>query len=768
MFIQLLLVFKLNKVKNITYLLIICGLNLSLNAKTFILNGIIKNSKNNQTIEGVSVINKTNNKQVISNSKGAFAIEANINDKISIKLLGFKNQLITINDSSFIVIHITETINQLKEVSINAAKANSNLNTTQSSVLAISAKQLNNIPTIGGERDVVRAMQLMPGVKRGGDGAAGIFVRGGTADQNLVLIDGAPVYNPSHILGFFSIFNNDALQDAKLYKGAFPAMYGGRLSSVLDVKMKEGNLAKWNSEAGVGLISARVKVEGPIIKDKLGVLIAARRTYLDKLFAIVGNNLPYYFYDLNTKINYKINTKNKLVFSSYYGNDVLSIMETSDKNKSGLSIDFGTQSGNSVTSLKWIKTSNKWQTNMMLSNSYYGYNVNANLQNTYFSLNSSLHDFTFKADWVNAISNKHTVKLGFDATRLLVNPNKSTFKGSINENLKTDAAQFFNNNQLNFYALHDYVLSKKITLNYGLRLSNSFNNNYFYSIPEPRLAFKYSLNNTSVIKFAYNKMSQHIHFVSSSSALMPTDLWYPVTEKVRPQTAYQISMSYEKELATKGISIQIESYYKWMQNLVEYKEGTQILLNTKVEEDLIQGKGKAYGLEFFINKKEGKFTGWVAYTLSWSSRQFNELNNSNEFFTRYDRRHDFSIVCNYIINKKCAFSANYVWASGSRITPIVGQFLMPSGSYNDVLTMPIYGERNSLVLAPSHRLDVNLIIKSKPNKKYQEEWHIGGYNIYNQTQAFKTQIEQNGTGNLNYKQIGLFGFIPSLAYNIKF
>lgn len=754
--------------KNIIYLLIICSLGLPLHAKTFMLNGIIKNTKNNQTLEGVSIINKTNKKQVFSTAKGTFAIEANINDKISIKQLGFKNQLISVYDTNFVSIYLTETNNQLKEVSINASKANSNLNTTQSSVLAISAKQLNNIPTIGGERDVVRAMQLMPGVKRGGDGAAGIFVRGGTADQNLVLIDGAPVYNPSHILGFFSVFNNDAMQDAKLYKGAFPAMYGGRLSSVLDVKMKEGNLDKWNTEAGVGLISARVKAEGPIIKDKLGIFIAARRTYLDKLFAIVGNNLPYYFYDVNTKVNYKINNKNKLVFSSYYGNDVLSIMETSDKNKSGLSIDFGTQSGNSVHSLKWIRTSNKWQSNIMLSNSYYGYNVNANLQNTYFTLNSTLHDFTFKADWVNAISNKHTLKFGFDATRLLVNPNQSTFKGNVNENLKADAAQFFNNNQLNIYALHDYVLSKKITLNYGIRLSNSFNNNYLYTIPEPRLAFKYSLNNTSVIKFAYNKMSQHVHFVSSSSALMPTDLWYPVTEKVKPQTAHQISMSYEKELATKGFSIQIESYYKWMQNLVEYKEGTQILLNTKVEDDLIQGTGKAYGLEFFINKKEGKFTGWVAYTLSWSSRQFNELNNGNEFFTRYDRRHDFSVVGNYQINSKFAFSANYVWASGSRITPIVGQFLMPSGSYNDVLTMPIYGERNSLVLAPSHRLDVNLVIKSKPSKKYQAEWHIGGYNIYNQTQAFRTKIEPNGAGNLNYKQIGLFGFIPSLAYNIKF
>jgi hypothetical protein len=350
----------------------------------------------------------------------------------------------------------------------------------------------------------------------------------------------------------------------------------------------------------------------------------------------------------------------------------------------------------------------------------------------------------------------------------LVNPNQSTFKGSINEALKADAAQFFNNNQINLYALHDYTLSERITLNYGLRLSSSFNTNYFYLIPEPRLAMKLSLNSSSSIKLAYNKMNQHLHFVSSSSALMPTDLWYPVTRQVKPQTAHQLSASYEKEFSAKGLSLQVEAYFKWMQNLVEYKEGTQILLNNKVEEDLIQGTGKAYGFEALLQKKEGKLTGWIAYTLSWSSRQFDELNNGREFYTRYDRRHDISIVANYNLNKRMAFSANYVWASGSRVTPIVGQFLMPSGSYNDVLTMPIYGDRNSLTLSPSHRLDVNWVIKSKENKKYQSEWHIGAYNVYNQTQAFKTKIESNAQGVLNYKQIGLFGFIPSIAYNIKF
>lgn len=580
-------------------------------------------------------------------------------------------------------------------------------------------------------------------------------------------MDGATVYNPSHILGFFSIFNNDALQEAKLYKGAFPANYGGRLSAVMDVKMRDGDFFKWNTEAGVGLLSAKVKVEGPILKDRISLLVATRRTYLDKMFQAVGNQLPYYFYDFNTKLNFKINAHQKISFSNYWGNDVLSIFETPTNNNIGLGIDFGTQLGNNVSSLKWMHTKNNALTNVLISHSYFAYHVNAAIQNTNFTLKSVLNDFSIKADYSKIVNKLHTIKFGIDGTRLLVSPNQSTFKGSVNETLKADAAQFFNNNQLNFFALHDYVFSKKTTLNYGIRFSSSFNTNYLYVIPEPRLAIKYGLTQTSALKLAYNKMSQHVHFVSSSSALMPTDLWYPVTNQVKPQTAHQLSVSYEKELPSSGLFFQVECYYKWMQNIVEYKEGTQILLNNKVEDDLIQGTGKAYGLEIMISKKEGKFTGWVAYTLAWSSRQFDELNNGNSFFTRYDRRHDFSVVGNYNFNKRMSFSANYVWASGSRVTPIVGQFLMPSGSYNDVLTMPIYGHRNSLVLSPTHRLDVNWVIKSKPNKKHQSEWHIGAYNVYNQTQAFKTKIEPNGQGNLNYKQIGLFGFIPSIAYNIK-
>lgn len=739
-----------------------------ISAKNFDVIGIVKSKKMGKGIEGVSILNKSNNKMSTSQIDGSFKIQASQNDKIVFSRIGYRKINITISDSNFLSIELADDEKQLKDISITASRNASNLNSTQSSLVSLTAKQMNNLPTIGGERDVIRAMQMMPGIKRGGDGAAGIYVRGGTADQNLVLLDGAPVYNPSHVIGFFSIFNNDAMQEAKLYKGAFPASYGGRLSSVLDVKMRDGNYSQWHSEAGIGLLSARAKVEGPILKDKVSLLVACRRTYLDKVFQLVDNNLPYYFYDINTKLNYKINEHNKIVFSHYIGNDVLSVYESPNKNPSGLNIDFGSTLGNQVSSMKWVKNSEKSILNVMASHSYFAYDMTANLQSTRFTLSSTLNDYSIKADYAKTLSKKHFIKMGFEGTRLLVNPNQSTFKGSINEALKADAAQFFNNNQINLYALHDYTLSERITLNYGLRLSSSFNTNYFYLIPEPRLAMKLSLNSSSSIKLAYNKMSQHLHFVSSSSALMPTDLWYPVTQQVKPQTAHQLSASYEKELPANGLSMQVEAYYKWMQNLVEYKEGTQILLNNKVEEDLIQGTGKAYGFEALLQKKEGKLTGWIAYTLSWSSRQFDELNNGREFYTRYDRRHDISIVANYNLNKRMAFSANYVWASGSRVTPIVGQFLMPSGSYNDVLTMPIYGDRNSLTLSPSHRLDVNWVIKSKENKKYQSEWHIGAYNVYNQTQAFKTKIESNAQGVLNYKQIGLFGFIPSIAYNIKF
>jgi hypothetical protein len=349
-----------------------------------------------------------------------------------------------------------------------------------------------------------------------------------------------------------------------------------------------------------------------------------------------------------------------------------------------------------------------------------------------------------------------------------MNPNQSSISGSLNENLKASQGQQSMINTASAFVSHTYKASAKMELNYGVRLSNSFKNDFIYSIPEPRINVRYSPIVTLNFKASYNRMSQHMHLVSSSSALLPTDLWYSVSQKVKPQTSDQYSLSMDKSLFSNSCNLTIEGYYKDMNNLVEYREGTQLLLNDKVEEDLIQGKGRSYGVEICMQKNAGKFTGWIAYTLGWSERKFDALNNGEYFYTRYDRRHDVSIVGTYKLSKRITFSANFVWATGSRITPIVGQFLMPSGNYNDILTLPVYGKRNSLVLASSHRLDVNMVIHSKEGKKYPWELHIGGYNIYNQVQPFRTRIVNDDKGNIVYKQIGLFGFIPSIQFTIKF
>lgn len=742
---------------------------LPLGAQTVKIKGIVSDGKTMEKLAGVSVLTSDKKNGTITGVDGSFELELTLPSTLNFTYLGYKkySQNISTPSNLYLQIKLSEEISELKELNIKASASNASGTGIQSGMIQLNPRQIAFVPAPGGERDMLRVLQLMPGVKAGADGAPGIYVRGGTADQNLVMLDGVPLYNATHLIGFFSVFNTDAVDNVKMYKGAFPAHYGGRISSVMDVKIKEGNKKEWHTEGGMGLISGRLLLEGPILKNKLSIMVAARRTLIEQLFNVGGNNLPYYFYDINGKLTFQVNEHNRFTLSEYTGKDVLTVLQKNEPEKPvKTNIDFGSATGNQLSSLKWNHKSQFYAANVSVMQTLYSNSIDVNIQNNLFTLQSKIRDIIFQSDISRVFSNKSYVKGGMDYAIHQFNPNKSKVYGSFNESVKNNEGNKLKTSEFALYAMHETILVKKMGINYGLRISGSFGADFLYVLPEPRLNLRYELNSISSLKFSYNKMAQHMHLISGSDIVMPTDLWYPVSVKIKPQQAHQISIAYQIKLNKTTLSIEL--YSKWMNNLIEYKEGTIVLLNNAIEKDLVQGKGKAQGIELLLQKTEGKFSGWLGYTLSLANRQFNEINNGQTFYARYDRRHDFSAVGTYQFDKRIAFSASYVYATGPRGTPVVGQFLVPGASYTEILVQCLYGPRNSLVLSPSHRLDLNLVIKPNPDKKWKGEWHIGAYNVYNRAQIYRIQMQAGPNGNIVYNQLGLFGFIPSVAYNFKF
>ncbi|HEX8549386.1 MAG TPA: TonB-dependent receptor plug domain-containing protein, partial [Cytophagaceae bacterium] len=624
------------------------------------------------------------------------------------------------------------------------------------------------LPAIGGEVDVVKVLQLMPGVQKGNEGGSGMFVRGGTSDQNLILLDEATVYNPGHLFGFFSIFNNDALKDVQIIKGGFPASYGGRLSSVLDIKTNEGNNQGFKVDGGIGMLSSRATLQGPIIKDRMSFILSARRTYLDKVLKVFKYNLPYYFYDLNAKINYKLSDKNTIFFSTYFGKDVLNL--SSDTSKAEDLFGFGFKLGNYTNTVRWNHTYNKKLfSNVSIIHTNFSYNISGKFTDNAFYVKSKIDDLGVKGDWEYYLNAKNQIRFGASFIHHNFRPNIVNSSGELTSSITSRDGARLALEESGIYLGNDQEVSPRIKLNYGLRFSSALAKSKVYSGLEPRVAIRYTIDERSSIKASYSRMKQYMHLVSSSSISLPTDLWYPVTESIKPQVSDQVSLGYFLGITEWATNVSVEAYYKKMNNLIEYKEGAKLMLNDNFDRELLNGKGNSYGLEFLINKSpQGKFSGWASYTISWATRQFDELNKGEKFFAKFDRRHNLSLVGLYKINDYLSFSAVWVFASGSRFTPVVGQYAIPNASLTDVDVMPIYASRNSVKMSPSHRLDLNLIVQQKKERRFKSEWHIGCYNLYNQTSPYKIEVVKEDNGALKYQQKGLFGFLPSLAYNFKF
>ncbi|MBK6965924.1 MAG: TonB-dependent receptor [Bacteroidales bacterium] len=694
-------------------------------------------------------------------------------------------------------INLDPSIN-LMEVEILSDKAERISESSRISMISMPVNQIKNIPALLGEKDVFKALQLMPGVQKGSEGNSGIYVRGGGPDQNLIILDDAPVYNASHLFGFFSIFNGDALKSIELTKGGFPARYGGRLSSVIEMTMKDGNKQKFSGEAGIGLISSRLVLEGPIKKDTASFLISARRTYVDMLMKPFMSNegrAGYYFYDLNAKLNYDFSPKNKIYLSGYFGRDKFNVttQEYYDSNDNYKS-KAGLYWQNATGTLRWNHLfSNRIFSNTSLIFSRYNlkiYQIDESSSGDYsLEYESGIRDFALKYDLEYHVSALYTLRAGVQTTNHLFTPSAIVEKDD-QAVYEYKSETKYDSFETGLYVENNFNFSGKVQLNAGLRFSHFIADKKNYFSPEPRLSVNYLIREGISAKIAYAEMNQYIHLLSSTGVGLPTDLWVPSTDRVAPQNSRQISGGFAKDLPAYNLTLTLEGYYKWSNNILGYKPGASFLLlddpteaqNFTWQDNVTAGSGTSYGAEFLIHRKTGKFSGWIGYTLSWTKLQFDEINFGKEFWARYDRRHDLSLVGIYTINKRTTLSGTWVYGTGNAITLPLGEYpaeqhqpfagMMTSSVFNpwNYSTVTDYGEVNSFRMKAYHRFDISIQFH-KQKKHFKRTWEIGLYNSYSRKNPYFYFVEsqyENDQVVSKLKQVSIFPIIPSINYNIKF
>ena len=683
----------------------------------------------------------------------------------------------------------------LGTVDVTAEKNNSNVTSAEMGVDKLNMKDIENIPVLFGERDPLKTIQLLPGVKSAGEGNAGFYVRGGGSDQNLILLDEAPVYNASHLLGFFSVFNSDAIKDIKLYKGGAPAEFGGRLSSVLDIKMKEGNMKRFSASGGIGLISSKLTLEGPIVKDKGSFILSGRRTYADLFLGLSDNpaaeNSILYFYDLNAKANYRLGDKDRVFLSGYFGRD-----------KFGFSDQFGFDWGNTTGTARWNHIYNdKLFGNMSFIFSNYNYKIKFGADDQTFEIGSQIQDFNLMKDFDWYINENHTLSFGANVIHHTFKPGEIETGSGIDFVLNDVEERYSIESAV--YVSNEHKIGKRLTLVYGVRGSNftqigpgevyTFNidgdiidtNQYDRLEPvqtywglSPRFSSSFMLDENSSIKAGYARTFQYLHLISNSTASNPTDVWLPSSVNIKPQIADQYSLGYFRNFLDDQLEFSTEVYYKSMQNVIDYRDGAEITLNPIVEGELLFGVGRAYGLEVLFKKRRGNFTGWVSYNLSKTERKFEQINENTWFPARQDRTHDISIVLMYKVHPQVTVSGTWVYYTGNAVT-------FPSGKYIiDGQVVNYYTERNGYRMPDYHRADIGCTFDHKRfkeitdpetgetkqvEKKWHSSWNFSIYNLYARENAYSITFEENEeTGETEAVQLALFKIVPSISYNFKF
>ncbi len=751
------------------------------------ISGYVKDESGEELI-GATIYIQNLKTGTVTNVYGFYSITLIAGDyNIDYSYIGCETQTkkINLNQNHSFNITLIETSKTIDEVVITAERKNENIVKTEMSTMKLQAKDIKKIPALFGEIDVIKAIQLLPGIQATGEGFSGFNVRGGSPDQNLILFDEATVYNASHLMGFFSVFNNDAIKDVKLYKGDIPAQYGGRLSSLLDIRMKEGNQKKFQATGGIGTISSRLTLEGPIIEDKWSVLVAGRRTYVDLMLlfssddAVKSNKL--YFYDLNLKTNYKISDKDRIYVSGYFGRDVFKFGDM-----------FGFDWGNYTLTTRWNHLfTEKLFSNFSFIYSKYDYIMESGTDASGFKWTSNLEDYKLKADFNYYPNPNNTIKFGLEAIHHHFNPGFARSTGD--STVMYNSLEMPESNALEYaiYLSNEHKLTNKLTLNYGLRGSvfqnmgeatvYNFDDSYqkidsttykswdifntFYGL-EPRLSLNYTINQRSSVKASYSRTKQYVHLASNSTVGSPLDVWLPSSPNIDPQLANQAAIGYFRNFFNDTYETSVEVYYKDMDNQIDFRDHADLMLNPELEGEFRVGDAWSYGAEFFIRKQQGKFTGWISYTLSKAERKIPEINSGKVYSSSYDRPHNIAIVGMYDLTKRWNIAATWVYATGSPVT-------FPTGRYEQGnMIIPIYSDRNSYRMPDYHRMDLSITLKSKekPNKRLRSELNVSIYNIYNRHNSWMIYFgpDEDDPTITKAEKVYVFPIIPSLTWNFYF
>lgn len=781
-------------------LLLVLGVLVTLvtHAQKFTISGYIKDQDSGESLIGSTVYNARSASGALANTHGYYSITLPRDSVVLLySYVGYNSHYVRFYLQRDTIINIQlKGSTLLNEVVVNASKAESIHEVTKMSSTSIPLDQIKSLPAFFGETDVLKVLQLMPGVQSGSEGSTGLYVRGGGADQNLMLLDGVPIYNASHLFGFFSVFNADAINHVELIKGGFPARYGGRLSSVIDINMKDGNMKEVKGEGSIGIIAAKVSVEAPIKKDKTSFIFSGRRTYVDYLSrpfirrSTDGNeNTGYYFYDLNFKVNHIINQNNRLYLSTYFGDDKAYSKSKSDYTFDNTHInyreEFGLRWGNIITALRWNHVfTPKLFSNFTATFSRYRFDIFDEYEehrtttgqpdeHQYYETRyeSGIRDWAMKADFEYLPNPNHYVRFGTQLTVHRFSPGVYSHQGDDADDL-TAGAKIIDAQEMAAYVEDDWRISNRLKVNAGLHASAFTVENTWYHSLQPRLALRYLLSEDLSLKGSYASMTQYIHLLTNAGLGLPTDLWVPSTKRVTPQRSWQVATGLAKTYKDE-YEISLEGYYKEMSNLIEYEDGSSFL---HIEEDwqnkvVSNGYGESYGAEVLLQKKTGVITGWVGYTLSWTNRQFEDLNFGKKYPYKYDNRHDLNIALSHSWNDRMDFSMVWVFTSGNATTLPVAiydglpDFYNPYNYYNEEIAY--YDGRNGYRMPNYHRLDISF--SWWKNKKWgQRKWTLGVYNAYNRKNPFFMDIGYDKNGNKKFIQYSLFPILPSITYSFKF
>jgi len=762
--------------------------------------GSVKDASTGENLIGAVVLIKETNQAVAANNYGFYSISLHSGKcTIGCSYLGYSvfTKLIAIEQNTKIDIELSPQTKSLNEVIVQGNK--STVNSTEVSKNVIGINRIKSITSMTGEPDVLKSLQLLPGVQTAGEGSANLNVRGGSFDQNLIILDEAPVYNPSHALGFFSTFNTDALNNVTFYKGAFPAQYGGRLSSIVDITMREGNYKKFAANVGIGLLASRLTLEGPIVKDKASFIISGRYSYAGQTLNLAGlfgqevlqiwelrnfnDQNKINFYDLNAKVNYRVNDKNHIYLSTYTGGDRFYSYSMNNNNS--------LQWGNTTSTLRWnhIFNSSLFSNfTSYYSNYNYSYFIADDLKN--FTWKSNIQGAGIKADFSNYMNASNHIKFGAAAVYHYFSPGKIEPKTE-RSSIKPFALSNKNALEVSAYISNEQKISDRLSLDYGLRYAGFLNIgadtifqynedktqvtgfksyhsgeivNYYQSL-EPRISARYLLRNRNSIKLAYGRTTQFLHLLSNSSLGLPTDVWMPPDKNIKPQSSEQFVLGYYQSFNDNQYEFTSEVYYKTLRNIIDFKDNANLFVNKHIDTQILSGDGYAYGNEYMLEKKTGKLTGWIAYTFSKTQYKIDGVNENRYFSPRWDIRHNLSITGSYQLNQKWSVSSTFKFTSGGFVTVPVGSFVYNGSSFN------FYSERNGYQIEPYHRLDISFTRKSPKNntRKRQSEWVYGIYNVYGRENIYTlfAQPERNLIST-QFSKMYLFGIVPSVTYNLKF